>query len=451
MGKRTLGQLSAIGDHASFLRDVDAACIQAQENITDQVAATGNRPVAQAQGNYAEAHHAETFNVDAVLNRMDDVRARVLNSNGYKSTDIVLEQRGQAFREYGLKYYKSGKESVDAQKGYPGQERLIPEDQLEAAREYIQKQTAKDQATGRPNRLRNAEELERIEDRLTGRVSEGRSESEALGRKEASEKLKEARREGKAEKPDPQIDGQVIGREALRSGVIAAGITAGMAAAPRIYEEFRYWRKERAIRQGALRNVLEEPARLAAESGVRGAMATSLTLLAKKGAFGEAAQKAGPPLIGALTYMAVEGGKDLLRYRKGDLSGDWFADGMMRKSLGAASGAYGAALGQVVIPIPVLGSMIGASLGSILAENGYQLLEDATDAFYRETQLRELAGAFTELSTAWTTLDQRFEYWLAHDAYYRNQVSQHERRQAEHDEKRSLLNQKLQDALNDDA
>jgi len=450
MDSRKLGQFSAIGDHASFLKEVDAACIRAQANLAEHVAATGDRPVPQAQGNFAESYHAETFNVDAVLNRMEDVQARVLNSNGYKSTDIVLKNDGETFREYGLKYYKSGQESVNAQKGYPGQERLIPEEQLEAAQKYIRRQSAKDQATGRSNRLRNAEELERIENRLTGRIQEGDAESRPLSREESAERLKEARRNGQLERPAPQIDREVLARESLRSGAIAAGITVAMAAAPRIYEELRYWHSEGRFRKGALRNVLEQPSKLAAESGVRGALATPTTLLARKGIFGGAARDVSPPLVGALTYLAVEGGKDFLKYRRGDLSGEWFADGMMRKSLGAASGAYGAALGQVIIPIPIIGSMIGAAIGSTVADNGYELLETSVDAFYREEQLKEIAGAYSELSSAWMTLDQRFEYWLAHDAYYRKQVDQHKRRQADHDQTRSELNQKLKNQLNGD-
>lgn len=453
MPDEDIGSLTAIGDHAAFLREVDAACERATNTIVEGVAATGERRAPYAQGNYAESHHAATYNVDSVLNRMGDVEARVLQSNGYKSPDIVLKENGKALRSYSLKYYKSGKASVDAQKRYGEQERLIPDEQLEAAREYIKQQVAKDRATGRSNRLENAAELERIEDRLTGNVQEGTAESETLSREESEQRLKEVRR---GERPDvqPQIDGEVIARESLRSGGIAAGITLGLAVAPRIYEELRYWNGpgEWSINElpGALRRVFHDPAKLAAESGVRGALATSITLLARKGAFGEAARDVSPPLVGTLTYLTVEGGKDYLKYRSGGLSGEWFADGMMRKSVGAATGAYGAALGQVVIPIPIIGSMIGASLGSIVANNGYQFAETATENFYREEQLRELAGAYTELSTAWMDLESRYEYWLEHDAFYRNRVDEYRHRQDKHDQDRIQLNQELRNSLNDD-
>jgi hypothetical protein len=223
-----------------------------------------------------------------------------------------------------------------------------------------------------------------------------------------------------------------------------------MAVAPRIIEEMRYWKSQGRIREDALERMFEGTGHVAAEAGVKGSIATAITLSARAGHLGDAASGADPSLVGTMVHLTVEGGKDYIKYQNGDLSGEWFADGMMRKSVAACSGAYGAALGQVVIPIPIIGSMIGAATGSMIANQGYGLLEDSVDAFYREDELRALASAYHDLSLAWGDLEERYEFWLAHSEYYRNQIDQHKRRQEDRDQDRANLNQKLRDQLSDD-
>lgn len=442
--KRDVGIFAAAGDFDVFMDQVDNACKKAVETIQKGVDNTGNRPLDKAQGNYAEYHHAASFNTDAVLKRARNVRAHVLESTKKGSPDIVVTKGEEQVREYGLKHYKTAKDSVNAQKGYSGQERLIPDEQVNDGREYIKRQIAKDRATGRSNRLENADELERIEESLTGRVQEKGVQSEPLSREDAEKKLKKIRN-GESPDLDLSITFKEVASESLRSGAIAFGITLGMGIAPQIYKELRHWKQEGEIDEGALRRVFEDPAKLASEAGIRGAFATCLTMAAKSGLLGEAAKNVSPNLVGTLVYLTVEGGKDFMEYQDGKLSGEWFADGMMQKSASAAGGVYGAALGQVAFPVPIVGAMIGATLGSILASTGYELIDVPVDAFYREEQLEELAITYRELATVWVDIEQRYEHWAEHDPYYRERVNEYKQKQAEHNQKRGNLNQQLRD------
>lgn len=455
--KRDVGILAPAVDFAgvyglafdldAFMHQVDDACEKAVKTIKNGSKRVRNTPVPQAKGNYAEYHHAATFNVDAALKRMNNVKAHVLESNKDKSPDVVITKNKNKIREYGLKYYKTAKRSVNKQKGYSGQKRLIPDEQISDGREYIRRQIAKDRATGRSNRLENADKLERVEENLTGRIQEKGVQSKPLSREDAEEKLKNIRN---GESPDVvSITCKEIASESLRSGAIAFGITLGMGIAPQIYKELRHWQQEGEFDEGALQRVFEDSTKLATEAGIRGALSTSLTMAAKAGYFGVAAKNVSPHLVGTLVYLTVEGVKDFWDYRNGKLSGEWFADGMMQKSAGAAGGVYGAAYGQIAFPIPIVGAMIGATLGSVLANTGYKLIDLPVDAFYREEQLEELAITYSELATVWVDIEQRYEHWAEHDPYYRERVNEYKQKQAEHNQKRGNLNQQLRDALDE--
>ena len=80
--KRDIGTFAAIGDTSVFLRRVDQAVLQASEKLAGEVAKRANSLIGTAQGFFAENWHAETFNIDAVLNRSEHLRATVLNSTG---------------------------------------------------------------------------------------------------------------------------------------------------------------------------------------------------------------------------------------------------------------------------------------------------------------------------------------------------------------------------------
>lgn len=414
-----IGIFSAIGENAEFLNRVQEACNQAGNNIAQRVRELGNIPADKAQGFFAEVWHAETFNADAVLNRMDRVRAEVLKSNGYKSIDVTVTDNGQTVGEYSLKYYKNAKASVDAQKGYGKQERLIPSDQVEGAQDYIKRQVHADRATGRPNRNVNADENEAMQDKVTGRVEHGESQSESLSRSEAEDRLRDARNRG-VENPRPQIDTAKIAEESLRSGAVAAGITISMTVAPRIYNSIAYRCKQGEWPPETLKSIFQGTASIGAEAGIRAAVASSLTMSAKAGFFGEAMRSANPALIGTMTYLAFEAAKDFSKYAKGEMAGELLADSLMGKSVSASAGTYGAVLGTA-IPVPIIGPMVGAMVGSIIAHHGYRFMDTVSEAYFRSEQFEEMKSINVALAKEWSDFINQYDEWAAKNHYYRTQ------------------------------
>ena len=239
MKEEDIGIYTALGENADFLHRVNQACEKAANNIVQRVQEVGATPVPQAQGFFAEVWHSETFNVDTVLKRMKNVSAEIPKSNALKSPDIIVREDGKIVQEVSSKYYgNSGKpldrarQSVEAQKGYGDQQRLIPADQLEDAKTIADRKIAKDSDT----RPENARDLEEVRDKLTDRVKHGKAESQPLGRKESEAKFKETQKENQIE-IQPQIDASKIVEESLRSGAIAAGITIAVVQSQETVEE----------------------------------------------------------------------------------------------------------------------------------------------------------------------------------------------------------------------
>jgi hypothetical protein len=423
MDNKNIGLFTSVGDNSDFLRQVDNACEKASSAIIQRVQELGNTPIPQAQGFYAEAWHAGTFNADAVLNRMGDVAATLPKSNALNSPDIIVRANGEVVGEYSSKYYADAKASINSQKGYGEQGRIIPSDQLNDGHEQIHRQFLKDSVSEKPNRIENAQQLKEVDAHLTDRVKHGDAESQPLNRNESDAGLKSVRR-GEAVKIQPQIDASHIVSESLRSGAVAAGITISMTVAPRIYNMLVHYVKRGELPPDALKSIVDGMGSAALEAGLRASVATSLTMSAKAGLFGSAAQSVDPTLIGTLTFLAFEGIKDFRKFQKGNLSGEMFADSMMRKSVAASAGAYGAAIGQAAIPIPIVGAMIGAMVGSIVAQHGYKLVENVTEAYFRTKEFEQLKQINVALSFQWTVFVSDYEAWVKQKTEYQLQKQQ---------------------------
>lgn len=408
---KDIGILSSIGINVEFLNRVEQVCEKAEDVIKQNVFENKNLDIHFAQGKFAEVWHAETFNVDAVLNRMDNIVANAPNSYNLGSPDILVMKNGEVVDEYGSKYYKDAKSSVDAQKGYSDQSRLIPADQLEDANEYINRQTAKDYATGRENRIANAQELENIQDKMTSRVSYGKAESRYLERDASTAKTKEFRSDGEIH-IQPQIDYAKIAEESLKSGAIAAGITISLTIAPRIFNMMVHRVRSGEFQPDVMRQIFQGTGNNVIKASLRGGIASSITMSAKAGILGEAARSIDPTLVGSITFIAFEGAKDFSRLAKGEITGEVFTDNIISKSVSATAGVYGAAIGQVIIPVPIVGAMAGAMLGSIIAQNGYQFLNKITDAYFRTAEFEQMKQINKLLAGEWNTFLNDYERWL---------------------------------------
>ena len=86
---------------------------------------------------------------------------------------------------------------------------------------------------------------------------------------------------------------------------------------------------------------------------------------------------------------------------------------MLRKGASATAGAYGAAIGQALIPVPLVGAMIGATVGSMSAQFGYRLLEITVDQWWEAEEFEALLQATGSLTSSWNDFLLEFAGWYS--------------------------------------
>lgn len=82
-------------------------------------------------------------------------------------------------------------------------------------------------------------------------------------------------------------------------------------------------------------------------------------------------------LPAVLVSTAITTGKTLTRYFKGEIDGVQCFETLGVEGAGMVSSAMFAAVGQIAIPIPVVGAAIGSMIGYALATSSYSILKDA--------------------------------------------------------------------------
>jgi hypothetical protein len=82
-------------------------------------------------------------------------------------------------------------------------------------------------------------------------------------------------------------------------------------------------------------------------------------------------------LPATIVTVTLEAGKTLAKYINGEIDGVQCLEELGEKGTGMAASALFAAIGQIAIPIPVVGGMIGGMLGYALSSACYSQLTSA--------------------------------------------------------------------------
>lgn len=82
-------------------------------------------------------------------------------------------------------------------------------------------------------------------------------------------------------------------------------------------------------------------------------------------------------LPGTMVAVTLSVGKTMERYFKGEIDGVMCFEELGEQGVGMLSSSLFAAIGQTVIPIPVVGGLIGGMLGYAIASASYGILKDA--------------------------------------------------------------------------
>ncbi|MDP3277121.1 MAG: hypothetical protein Q8Q09_18155 [Deltaproteobacteria bacterium] len=324
------------------------------------------------KGFLAEAFHVGTFNVDATRQGLEGVHASLIGDNG--AIDLVV-QTGSDSSPYQVKYWKSAADTAKeaSHPQYDGMGKIGPSDQIADAREEALRRATRIEG----HRPEQAAHLRHTAEHISGRIDAGGAHSRALSHEESMRLAREGRH-GTVDVRDHgvTIDKMVepldVAREAAAAGVSAMALSAALAAAPHIIDSLRKaYNGDPARARAALETAAREGVQGAGAGFIRGAVAAGVQIACRTGALGEAARAATPGIVGASTAVVLRALVDAYKLSQGQITAVQFADRTAGGCAAGMAGMYGAAAGQVLIPIPVVGALVGSFVGSTLGSLGY--------------------------------------------------------------------------------
>ena len=121
-------------------------------------------------------------------------------------------------------------------------------------------------------------------------------------------------------------------------------------------------------------DVAKDTAGAAAVSYATGAAGAAVKGLAGNSASGVVRNIAKTNLPAYIATATLDAGKTLLRYFKGDIDGGQCLEELGEKGFDMVGSAMYAAIGQTLIPIPVVGAMAGSMVGYMLSSAAYRTL-----------------------------------------------------------------------------
>lgn len=141
-------------------------------------------------------------------------------------------------------------------------------------------------------------------------------------------------------------------KEGLKYGAISASITGGVSAAISIYSKIKGGKKISEFSLADWKDIGIDAGKNSLKGGISGIGIYTLS----KGCNFSA------PFAGAVASAAVGVASLLVDYRNGKLTEQDFSSATNALCVEAGLSAVGAAIGQVIIPIPILGAVIGTAV-----------------------------------------------------------------------------------------
>lgn len=359
-------------ESASFVADVQSAIDNALAAMKKESDRLSNVGVNYVKGNIAEFWHAETLKVSAVAKGNDKVWSEAL-VNCKTGQDVAYGNASTASHAE-LKYYKTAGDTARqlGNPAYSDSQKIVPSDQLDGVITESQKQAARNQ----DSRPEVSAAYQDTADTVSDRIEVDGVTSKPLAGGDAKSIASELKRDGEID-PDTYglntesfIEWADIFRESGGAALNAAAFSAALTAAPHVYRII-----EKCIKTGELdANLIREGAghvlSSSSAAGLRGGLAAVITGSCKAGLMGQSFKGVSPTAIGMATAMALNSIENSWRYAQGQISGKELAFNSSRDAVALMTGGAGAALGQMLIPVPILGALLGNLVGSTIGAVG---------------------------------------------------------------------------------
>lgn len=353
--------------------DADAYAKRVESALEDVIAEMGRladneKGLHYAKGDVAEAWHAGTFNVDAVRRGAD---GSAFAPRDASPVDVAVRGGGTAEAAQ-LKYYRSPEDTAKAishPKYADLEQKVVPSDQVDGVREAAARLAAK-----------NVEKCPEVadsyghtRDTVDDRLRLDGTESRPLSERESRDIVKDLRRKGDVDRdelgltPQQVIQWEDVLREATTAAVRAAVLSAALQAAPHLIAIGRKALETGEIEASDFSPLARELPATLLRSGIAGGMSATLVGAARMGALGTGLQSIDPTFVAAGVTLAISSFETSFLAARGEISWPVAAARISQDGLVLASAMGGAALGQALIPIPMLGAMIGNIAGAVVA------------------------------------------------------------------------------------
>ena len=363
------------GDIATY---VDSVEHEIQKLLNDINSFEGSaKGIEYLKGDVAEFWHADTFNIDAAVNKsahhMNVPRSTELGSVDVEST---FDQS-----EYSLKYYKSGEESAKAQaqsvrqgthgrRGsttdslYVDQYRIIPSDQMAEAEEFLKRKIA-EESVRRPDQVQRYQEaLDLLRDRVKDNAG---NESIPLSEEE-SRMLAQLAKDGGATEDVFGIEAakremmKQTAQDICKAGLTAATISLVLKTAPEVFSAIEQLIKDGQVDKGQFKTIGTSALTGGTEGFIRGSVSATIMACLKH-------QKidANPAVVGAITVIAFDTMKNAYLVSTGEKTRQELAYELAKEIYVSTCAliAGGVVQGSLAI-LPAFGYMLGSFLGSTI-------------------------------------------------------------------------------------
>lgn len=321
------------------------------------------------QGRAFEILETMKFNRAAAIQGAS-TRAITTASDGKPTdpVDIVIVRGKKILREFQAKSCNDAAKSLHALSDpkYGDMMRLIPKDQEQKARQLAEQRISKGAL--------KAEDYKKTVKNLKGALSHGKISSGGTDYKESLKAFNNPKLT--AMKHNLSALSDESNKAGLEGGVSSAGITAGMSGMKGVY---RLIQGEDEV--GA---VLAEVTADTAKSFATGYVSSALS----KGV-GHVAEKVGLAGIAkcnahtAIAAGIIQSSKSFVKYLKREINEEEMLTEVSQTVITGTASFYYGALGQIAIPIPVVGALIGSTVGyfvgNILYQSGLVSLGDTAD------------------------------------------------------------------------
>ena len=294
-----------------------------------------------------------------------------------------------------VKYYKSGNDTAKAisRPDYVGSTKIVPSDQKNSVRSAAKRLMQQNQES-RPAR---ATQYEDTSANAADHLQVNNAKSKPLAETTAKTMAKDFKQDGDID-PDKYelnfksfIEWTDIARQSGQAALHAAAFSAALAAAPHIWDTINEYIEAGEVDVGALADRGQAVLFTTSTAGLRGGVAAGITAACKSGLLGESVKSISPPAIGMATTMTLNAIGYSIKLQQGRITSQQFAHNCVRDTFALSAGMSGSLLGQIMIPMPVLGALagniVGSTLGSVVFEGSKHVImgvcEESGWTFFR--------------------------------------------------------------------